>query len=64
MNLGTRFLAAPFVKRCGTDAVLPTEFGDRVTAFCLLENGDDWLSEKRDVFMQNFLGLLWRKFYF
>jgi len=41
MNLGTRFLAAPFVKCCGTDAVFPTEFGDRVIAFCLLENGDD-----------------------
>ena len=34
-------LAAPFVKRGRTDAVFPAEFGDRATALCLLEYGND-----------------------
>ena len=34
-------LAAPFVERRRTDTVLPAELGNRATALCLLENGND-----------------------
>lgn len=34
-------LAAPFVKRGGTDAMFPAEFRNRAATLCLLENGDD-----------------------
>jgi len=43
MNLGTSFLAAAFVKCCGTDAVFPPSACLRMVMI--------WLSEKRDVLM-------------